>query len=110
MNNEADGFEVWVVRSAFLKAQLSWLSWSSQTELGQKARRIIKRDLKPAVGIHLREQMLPSKYMSLDPQDWLPAGRYGERDIVIDGLIFTVDLSVASGGLLVVVTQVRTVQ
>ncbi|MEV8544579.1 hypothetical protein [Streptomyces sp. NPDC051572] len=105
----AEGFEVWMVRSASLRAQLGWLNWSSQTEQGRKVRQILKRDLKPAVGDHLREQMLPSKYESLNPADWLPAGRYGERDIVIDGLIFTVDLSVASGGLLVVVIQVRKV-
>ncbi|MFF7953656.1 hypothetical protein [Streptomyces griseorubiginosus] len=105
----AEGFEVWIVRSDTLKAQLRWLNWSSQTELGQKVRQILKKDFKPAVGDHLREQMLPSKYMSLDPRDWLPAGRYGERDIVIDGLVFTVDLSVAAGGLLVVVTRVRRV-
>ncbi|MDJ0346807.1 hypothetical protein QMK19_41010 [Streptomyces sp. H10-C2] len=108
--NDADGFEVWVVRSAFLKTQLTWLAWSSQSELGQRVRRILKKGLKPAVGTHLREQMLPSKFGSLDPRDWLPAGRYGERDIVIDGLAFTIDLSVASGGILAVVTQVRTVQ
>jgi hypothetical protein len=106
----ADGFEVWVVRADSLKAQLGWLNWSAQTELGRKVRRILKTDLRPAVGAHLREQMLPSKYLSTNPSDWLPAGHYGERDIVIDGLAFTVDLSVASGGILVVVRQVRTVQ
>ncbi|MFI5749021.1 hypothetical protein ACIBBE_24515 [Streptomyces sp. NPDC051644] len=105
----AEGFEVWVVRSDAMKARLRWLNWSAQTELGRKVRRILKDDLKPAVGAHLREQMLPSKYASLNPADWLPAGRYGERDIVIDGLAFTVDLSVASGGILVVVLQARTV-
>lgn len=103
----AEGFEVWIVRSDALKAQLKWLNWSTQTELGKKVRRILKKDLKPAVGAHLREQMLPSKYNSLNPCDWLPAGRFGERDIVLDGLTFTVDLSVAAGGVLVVVTQVR---
>lgn len=108
--SNAEGFEVWMVRSDSLKAQLKWLNWSAQTELGMKVRRILKKDLKPAVGTHLREQMLPSKYTSLDPADWLPAGRYGQRDIVIDGLAFTVDLSVASGGILVVVVQVRTVK
>ncbi|WP_141658537.1 hypothetical protein [Streptomyces mutabilis] len=107
---KAEGFEVWVVRADAFKAQLKWLNWSAQSELGQKVRRIVKWDLKPAVGAHLREQMLPSKHTSFDPADWLPAGRYGQRDIVIDGLAFTVDLSVASGGILVVVIQVRTVQ
>lgn len=106
---DADGFEVWVVRADSLKAQLTWLSWSAQSELGRTVRRILRYDLKAAVGAHLREQMLPSKYLSTNPHDWLPAGRYGERDIVIDGLSFTVDLSVASGGILVVVTQVRRV-
>jgi hypothetical protein len=105
----AEGFEVWMVRSDTFKSQLKWLNWSAQTELGQKVRRILKKDLKPAVGAHLREQMLPSKYTSLDPADWLPAGRYGKRDIVVDGLTFTVDLSVASGGILVVVLQVRNI-
>ncbi|MGW1362961.1 hypothetical protein ACWCQP_36835 [Streptomyces chartreusis] len=108
--SNAEGFEVWVVRSRSLKAQLTWLNWSTQTELGQKVRRILKKDLKPAVAAHLREQMLPSKYTSLNPADWLPVGRYGTRDITIDGLAFTVDLSVALGGILVVVIQVRTVQ
>lgn len=107
--DSAGGFEVWIVRSDALKRQLTWLNWSARTELGQRVRRILKTDLRPAVGAHLREQMLPSKYMSLDPADWLPAGRYGERDVVIDGLAFTVDLSVAAGGILVVVTQVRKV-
>ena len=108
--SNAEGFEVWVVRSKSVKAQLEWVNWSSQTELGQKVRRILKKDLKPAVGAHLREQMLPSKYLSLNPADWLPAGRHGKRDIVIDDLAFTVDLAVASGGILAVVIQVRTVQ
>jgi hypothetical protein len=108
--SNAEGFEVWMVRAESFRAQLKWLNWSAQTELGQKVRRILKKDLKPAVGVHLREQMLPSKYTSLNPSDWLPAGRYGQRDIVIDGLAFTVDLSVASGGILVVVVQVRTVK
>ncbi|MET9111266.1 hypothetical protein [Streptomyces zhihengii] len=107
--SNAGGFEVWIVRSDALKSQLTWLNWSSRTELGRKVRRILKTDLKPAVGAHLREQMLASKYMSLNPADWLPAGRYGERDVVIDGLAFTVDLAVAAGGILVVVTQVRRV-
>lgn len=107
--SNAEGFKVWIVRSDALKAQLMWLNWSAQTELGRKVRRILKKDLKPAVGAHLREQMLPSKYMSLDPADWLPAGRFGERDLLIDGLAFTVDLSVAAGGVLVVVTRVRKV-
>lgn len=103
-----DGFEVWVVRAESFKAQLKWLNWSAQSELGKKVRKVLKRDLKPAVGAHLREQMLPSKYTSLDPKDWLPAGRYGQRDIMVDDLIFTVDLSVAPGGILIVVIQVRT--
>ncbi|MFI9772184.1 hypothetical protein ACIHJG_35780 [Streptomyces sp. NPDC052415] len=105
----AEGFEVWIVRSDALKTQLKWHNWSARTELGQKVRRILKNDLKPAVGAHLREQMLPSKYTSLNPADWLPAGRFGERDVVIDGLAFTVDLSVAAGGVLVVVVRVRRV-
>ncbi|MEV8336492.1 hypothetical protein [Streptomyces niveus] len=104
-----DGFEVWVVRSDSFKRQLQWVNWSAGTDLGKRVRKVLKFDLKPAVGAFLAESMLAVKKGSLNPSDWLPVGRQGEYEITVGGFHFTVDLTLAAGGLLVIVRRVRIV-
>ena len=108
--SNSEGFAVWVITSAEMKRQLAWKNWASGTDLGRRVRRAIKEDVKPAVGRYLAEQMLAVKKNSLDVLDWLPVGRQGEHQITTAGFVFTVDLMLAEGGMLITVRSARTVK
>lgn len=102
-----EGFQVWVTRGDRLKRQLLWANWSAGTELGKRVRRVIEQDLKPAVGRYLAGSMLAVKKASLNPCDWLPVGRQGVHEITVGGFHFKVDLTLAAGGLMVIILEAR---